>query len=123
MLVAPGLLLEVAFGAPYREAALPLLLLTVANVGNVLSGMCGTALTMSHQEGAVAAVQSSSVGLRVVLGTAAAVVFGLVGLAAVAAVLTVLTYTAMWWLARRRLGLRTEPTLRPRLEVLRRTAG
>lgn len=123
MLVAPGLLLEVAFGAPYREAALPLLLLTVANVGNVLSGLCGTALTMSHQEGAVAAVQSASVGLRVVLGTAAAVVFGLVGLAAVAAVLTVLTYTAMWWLARRRLGLRTEPTLRPRLEVLRRTAG
>jgi len=121
MLIAPAKLLELAFGDPFRAAAVPLFLLTVANVANVLSGLCGTALTMSHQEGAVAAVQAVSVTLRVVAGSAAALAYGLEGLAVCAMVITTATYTSMWWLARKRLGLRTEPTLRPRLSVLRRT--
>ena len=121
MLVAPAKILEIAFGDPFRAAATPLLLLTLANVANVLSGLCGTALTMSHEEGAVAAVQAVGVTLRLVVGCAAALMFGLMGLAVSAAVLTACTYGSMWWLARRRLGLRTEPTLRPRLSLLRKT--
>jgi hypothetical protein len=78
---------------------------------------------MSHEEGAVAAVQAIGVTLRLVVGCVAALMFGLMGLAVSAAVLTACTYGSMWWLARRRLGLRTEPTLRPRLSLLRRTQG
>jgi O-antigen/teichoic acid export membrane protein len=121
MLVAPAKILELAFGDPFRAAAVPLLLLTLANVANVLSGLCGTALTMSHQEGAVAGVQAVGVTLRLVVGCVAALAFGLMGLAVSAMVLTAATYASTWWLARRRLGLRTEPTLRPRLSLLRRT--
>lgn len=123
MLVVPGQVLAWIFGEPFREAAVPLFLLSAAQVANAFSGLCGTALTMSHQEGAVARVQSVSVVLRVVLGTTAAVAFGVVGLAVTASALSVVTYLTMWQLARRRLGLRTEPTLRPRLGVLRRTDG
>jgi len=123
LLVAPAQLLEWTYGEPFREATLPLVLLTLASISNVASGLCGTALTMSDREGAVARLQSVSVLLRVLLGTAAALTFGLLGLAVVASVLTVATYTLMWWQARRLLGLRTEPTLRPQLGLLRRTSG
>jgi O-antigen/teichoic acid export membrane protein len=121
MLVAPAKILEIVFSDPFRAAATPLLLLTLAQLANVLSGLCGTALTMSHQEGAVASIQAAGVVLRLVVGCVAALTLGLMGLAVSAMVLTAGTYASMWWLARRRLGLRTEPTLRPRLSLLRRT--
>jgi len=123
MLVVPDELLALTLGEPFRGAALALFVLALAHVANVLSGLCGTALTMSHQEGLVAAVQSASVGLRLLLGTTAALLAGVVGLAVAASAISVATYLAMWWLARHRLGLRTEPTLRPRVDLLRRTAG
>lgn len=123
MLVVPDELLSLAFGEPFRGAATALFILCLAHVANVASGLCGTALTMSHREGTVAAVQSASLVLRVALGTAAALLAGIVALAVVASALSVATYLTMWWLARRQLGLRTEPTLRPRLGLLRRTAG
>ena len=123
LLVPPARLLEWTFGEPFRAAALPLVVLTVASIANVASGLCGTALTMSHHEGTVAGVQAGSVLLRIVLGTAAALTFGLVGLAVVASAITVLTYVVLWRQARRLLGLRTEPTLHPRLGLLRGTAG
>lgn len=123
MLVAPGAILGLALGDQFRAAAPALALLTLGMVFNVLSGLAGTALTMSHHEGAVAAVQSVSVVARLVVGSAAALAFGVDGLAAAAAVITALTYTSLWWLARTRLGLRTELTLRPRLGLLRSTDG
>ncbi|QZY29798.1 lipopolysaccharide biosynthesis protein [Nocardioides coralli] len=123
MLVVPGDLLALVFGEPFREAALLLFLLSAAQIGNVVSGQCGTALTMSHQEGVVATVQSVSVALRVGLGTAAALLVGVVGLAVVSSAISIAVYLTLWWLARQRLGLRTHPTLRPRLGLLRRTAG
>lgn len=123
MLVVPGDLLALLFGEPFRGAAPILFLLSAAFVANVFSGQCGTALTMSHQEGAVAAVQSVSVALRVTAGTAAALLTGVLGLAVVSSVISIGVYLTMWWLARRRLGLRTHPTLRPQLGLLRRTSG
>jgi O-antigen/teichoic acid export membrane protein len=123
MMVVPGDLLALVFGEPFRDAAPILFLLSAAHLANVFSGQCGTALTMSHQEGAVAAVQSVSVALRVVLGSAAAVLVGVLALAVVSSAVSVGVYLTMWWLARRRLGLRTDPTLRPQLGLLRRTEG
>jgi O-antigen/teichoic acid export membrane protein len=123
MLVAPGPLLDIVYGAGFDGAATVLFLLTVGSMANVLSGLCGTALTMSHHEGAVAAVQVVACLIRIGVGITAAVVWGLDGLGVAAAVVTVAMYFALWRLARVRLGLRTELTLRPRLGLVRRTLG
>jgi O-antigen/teichoic acid export membrane protein len=123
MLVAPGPLLDFVFGPAFDGAATVLFLLTVGSIANVLSGLCGTALTMSHHEGSVAAVQVVACVTRIAAGFAAAVIWGLDGLGATAAIVTVAMYFAMWRLARVRLGLRTELTLRPRLGLVRRTLG
>ncbi|HEU0285444.1 MAG TPA: hypothetical protein VFR22_00280, partial [Nocardioidaceae bacterium] len=98
-------------------------LLTVGSMANVLSGLCGTALTMSHHEGSVAAVQVVACVIRIALGFAAAAVWGLDGLGTSAMVVTVAMYWAMWRLARTRLHLRTELTLTPRIALVRKTLG
>lgn len=123
MLLVPGDVLGFVFGASFKEAATVLFLLTLGSIANVASGMCGTALTMSRFEGDVATIQAVTVMIRTVAGGAAAAVFGLTGLGVSAAVMTVLTYGALWYLARWRLGLRTEPTFRPSLRAMRQTAG
>ena len=123
MLLAPGPLLDVVYGPGFDGAATVLFLLTVGSIANVLSGLCGTALTMSHHEGSVAAVQVVACLTRICVGVVAAVIWGLNGLGVTAAVVTVAMYFAMWRLARARLGLRTELTLRPRLGLVRRTLG
>lgn len=123
MLVFPGASLRLVFGEPFAAGATTLFLLTIGNAANVLSGMCGTALTMSRHEGVVAGVQGGSVLLRVVIGSLAAIQWGLTGLAASAAALTMVVYLVLWWQARVLLGLRTHATLRPSLSVIRRTEG
>lgn len=121
MLVAPELVLGVVLGDPFRAAAAPLVVLTLGGLANVVVGLAGTALTMSHREGVVAAVQAGSVVARVVLGFGAAILWGPVGLAASAALVSAITYGLMWWQAWRLLGVRTDVTLRPRLGLLKRT--
>jgi O-antigen/teichoic acid export membrane protein len=123
MLVAPGPLLDLVYGEGFDGAATVLFLLTVGSMANVLSGLCGTALTMSHHEGAVAAVQVVACVTRIAVAAVAAAIWGLEGLGAAAAIVTVVMYVVMWRLARVRLGLRTELTLRPRLGLVRRTLG
>lgn len=123
MLVAPGWLLGVVYGTEFADAAPVLVLLTLGSFANVLSGMCGTALTMSRHESAVATVQWVAVVLRIVLGVAAAMIFGVAGLGASAALVTVGLYVALWVTTRRRMGLWTHPTLRPSLRLLRQTSG
>ncbi|HYJ66469.1 MAG TPA: lipopolysaccharide biosynthesis protein [Nocardioidaceae bacterium] len=121
MLTVPGPLLDVVYGAGFTGGATVLFALTVGSMANVASGLCGTALTMSHHEGSVAAVQVVACVIRIGVGVAAAMIWGLNGLGAAAAVVTIAMYFAMWRLAKVRLGLRTEPTLRPRLGLVRRT--
>jgi O-antigen/teichoic acid export membrane protein len=123
MLLAPGPLLDVVYGAGFAGGATALFALTVGSMANVASGLCGTALTMSHHEGSVAGVQVVACVVRIALGVAAAAIWGLDGLAATAAAVTITMYFAMWRLAKVRLGLRTEPTLRPRLGLVRRTVS
>lgn len=123
MLVAPQWMLSTVYGNPFGAAATALILLTIGNTANVLTGLCGVALTMSHKEGLAAAVVSAAVVARVLLGCLAAWQFGLVGLSACACIITVVTYLVQLMQARRHLGLRTELTLRPDLSVLRNTSG
>lgn len=122
-LVAPGPVLRLIFGEPFAAAATVLLILSLGNAVNVLTGLSAAALTMSHREGAAATVQVVTLLLRIVVGTVAALVWGLMGLAISSAVLSTLSYTTMWWQARRLVGVNTHVTLRPDLGVLRSTKG
>ncbi|MGI8433627.1 MAG: lipopolysaccharide biosynthesis protein [Nocardioidaceae bacterium] len=121
MLVVPGRLLGLIFGEEFSQGAPILVLLTVGSFANVLSGMCGTALTMSRHESVVATVQWVAVVLRVALGAVAALAFGAIGLGASAAVVTIGLYATLWIATRRRLGMWTHPTLRPSLRLMRQT--
>jgi O-antigen/teichoic acid export membrane protein len=123
MLIAPGAVLALVLGEPFRGAAAPLVVLTLGGLANVVVGLAGTALTMSHREGVVAAVQTGSVVARIACGFTAAILWGPVGLAASAALVAAATYGLMWWQAKRLLGVRTDVTLRPRLSLLGRTSA
>jgi hypothetical protein len=63
------------------------------------------------------------VAVRLVLGLVAATVFGPVGLAASAGSVTVALFAAMWFTTKRRMGLSTHFTLRPRFRLIKSTAG
>ena len=123
ILIAPEALLKLMFGDGFAAAAPVLLLLTVGNLANVLTGLAGTALMMSHHESVVMSVQWVAVLSRLVVGTAAAAQFGLIGLGASAGAITAAMMIALWVLTRRRMGISTHLTLRPNLRLLRETAG
>ena len=57
MLLFPAAILTLVFGHGFGEAAPILVLFTLGNVANVVVGLCGTVLIMSHNEGSVATVQ------------------------------------------------------------------
>jgi O-antigen/teichoic acid export membrane protein len=123
MLFAPGVLLTTIFGASFDDAAPILVLLTLGNVANVFVGLCGTVLIMSHHEGVVASVQWGGVIARSILGVAAALLFGAVGLGVTAASVTVAVYAAMWVATRKIMRLSTQLTLRPNFTLIRQTSG
>lgn len=123
MLLFPAVILTLIFGSGFGEAWPILVLLTLGNVANVVVGLCGTVLIMSHHEGSVATVQWCAVVARVVIGAAAALAFGATGLGVSAAVCTVALYAAMWFVTKRETGLQTQVTLRPKLRLLKSTTG
>ncbi|QNN54035.1 lipopolysaccharide biosynthesis protein [Nocardioides mesophilus] len=123
MLLLPGPLLAAIYGDFFRDAAPLLLLLTLGSVSNVLTGMCGIALTMSRHEAVVAKVQVFSAAVRVGAGFVAAWQFGAVGLAVCTATISTVSSFTLWVLARRRMGLSTHLTLRPAFTLMRRTEG
>jgi len=123
MVAVPGPLLGVVFGAAFEPAALVLVLLAVGYLANAFVGLCGTALIMSHHEGAVATMNWVAAISRVAVGLAAAAAFGLVGLGVSTVVITAATFAGMWLITRRRLGIGTHLTLRPDLGPIKRTAS
>lgn len=123
MLIFPGTVLRIIFGAGFGDAAPILVLLTLGNVANVVVGLCGTVMIMSHHEGVVASVQWYGVLVRVVLGTIAGLMFGAVGLGASAAISTVGLFIAMWMVTKNLTGLQTQLTFRPNLRLLKSTTG
>lgn len=121
MLIAPGEVLGLVFGAGFRDAALALFLLTLGYAVVVVTGLGGVVLTMSRHEGLVARVQAGSVVLRILVGVLAAQLAGLNGLAASAGAITAATTLLMWWQVRSRLGVWAHLTLRPDLGAIRNT--
>lgn len=123
MLLLPAPLLVAVYGQEFAAAAPVLVLLAFGSLANVLSGLCGTVLTMSRHENVVWVVQWMAVVVRLAAGAVAATLFGAEGLGASAAVVTAGLYATLWLLARRRTGLRTHLTLRPSLGLLRETVA
>ena len=124
MLVAPGPILGLVYGDGFAAGAPILLLLTVGGLAYVVSGMAGTALTMSRHEQVVATVQWVAVVLvhRSRSRRWTGVRSGRARTAS-AALLKTLLYVALWAIARRRMRLWTHPTLRPSLRLIRQTSG
>jgi len=119
MLLVPAPLLEVLFGAEFGGAATLLILLTIGNMPNVVSGLSGTVLTMSHHEGAMARLQWVTVLVRLVGGIIAVWLGGLPGLGVSAMVSSFVLYGISWRLARTRAGVVTHATARPHIGLLR----
>ena len=119
----PSQTLSLVFGSGYAPAATALLLITVGSVVNVLTGLCGATLTMTDHEGTVATVQWAGVVLRTGLAVLAGVVYGLDALAASAGLTTAAIWIVLWYAALLLVGVRSDPTPRPRLRLLRSTVG
>lgn len=123
MVVAPELALRVVFGAGFEEAALALVFLATGYLLNAVSGMSGTALSMSHHEGQLAKITWIIVATRIVSGLVCAYLWGITGLAASSMTISAVYYAANWGAARRRLAISTHATLHPKLSILTRIAG
>ncbi len=123
LVVAPGAVIRILYGEGFGGAVPVMLLLAVGTLGNVATGVAGTALSMQGQERVAAWVQWSGAILRVALGVPAALLFGLHGLTLSALTVAVFVFTVMWWAAHRVLGLYTHCTIRPDFSLLRRTTG
>lgn len=123
MVLAPGLLLSIVYGKDFVEAAPALALLSTATLLNALTGPAMVTLSMSGREGVSAILTWISFITRLISGAICAHFFGLMGLAASATVITALNQVASWTAVRRIVGISTHVTLRPRLSLLRRTAG
>ncbi len=123
ILVAPGLILSIVFGAGFKAAAPALMFLTTGYLLNSISGLSATTLSMAHHEGDVAVINWCGVAARVASGAMCSVIWGVTGLAASSMVIATLHYSASWLAARRRLSISTHATLRPRLSLLSRIPG
>lgn len=123
MVLAPQQVLDLIFPTDFTVAWKALVLIATGYLLNAVSGMSGTTLSMSHHEGDLALMTWAAVAARVVSGVVCAHLAGATGLAASSAVISVLYYAATWTMVRRRLHISTHATVRPRLSLLRRTAG
>jgi O-antigen/teichoic acid export membrane protein len=123
MVIAPQLVLRLVFSDTFAPAWAALVLISTGYLLNSVSGMSGTTLSMSHHEGDTALITWCVVAARLVSGAICAWFGGTIGLAASSAVISVIYYSATWTAVRRRLGISTHATLRPRVSLLGRIAG
>jgi O-antigen/teichoic acid export membrane protein len=123
MVLAPQLVLRTIFSDTFAPAAWALVFISTGYLLNSVSGMSGTTLSMSHHEGDVAVITWCVVAVRLVSGAVSAWLGGPVALAASSAVISVIYYATTWSAVRRRLGISTHATLRPKLSLLARLSG
>jgi O-antigen/teichoic acid export membrane protein len=117
----PGDVMALLFGGEFRSAAPILTVLSLIGVVGTLSGMSGTLLTMTGNEGLPALAGGLAVAARLAFGVVTTQLFGPMGLAIGAVVLVALQNLALTFIVRKRLQIRLWPTMRPRLGLLRRT--
>lgn len=113
LLLVPGLVLALLFGGAFRAGALLLALLTLGQLANVATGLCGPLLSMTGHESTIAAVLSGTLLARVVIEVPAAIWFGVEGVVIAGAALTTVSWLALLVLAKRRTGVSACPSIRP----------
>lgn len=114
MVAVPSSALEVVFGDGFSAARTPLLVLSVGQVANVVSGFCGVALSMTGRESSVLRITGVTLCVRVVLTISGSLLFGLSGLAVGSAVATAFMFAALWYSCRLNVGIKTHPLLKVR---------
>lgn len=107
-------LLDLVYGAPYREAALILAIMAFGQLANVWTGSCGTVLVFTGHQRALMNMSLVTSALTVVATVVAVQRWGLVGAATATAAGRVLQNGVAWLLVRRLTGYWTHGTLNPR---------
>jgi len=123
LLVMPQLVVRIVFGPGFADAAVPVMVLSVAMLLNAVMGLAGLTMSMAHREGTVAWMQWTTLVARVGVGCLVASAFGLEALAVSSAVWSTAFFVGIWVAAWRKLGVNTVATLHPRLSLVRETAG
>jgi O-antigen/teichoic acid export membrane protein len=109
--VAGREVLTVIFGPFYGAADGVLVVLAVGQIANAYTGSCGLTLLMTGHQKAVMRLASATGVMAVVGGACVATRYGGVGVAVVMAVAHLFQNAGMWWLVRRRVGVRTDARL------------
>lgn len=120
----PVFCLSAVYGPTYTAAAGPLVILTVGQMFNALTGSCGLTLMMTGYERVCLAANALAVAVMVVAGLWAAGRFGLTGLAATTSAILAIQNLVLLGLARRLVGVWTHPDLSPsRIYEMSRAVG
>jgi O-antigen/teichoic acid export membrane protein len=105
----PGPVIALVFGSDYRAAAPVLIALALGQLVNVLTGLCGIALSLCGQQRAVLVFAVVSALTATVANYLAASLWGLEALAVASASVSGGGFVVLWWLAKKRLGIWTHP--------------
>lgn len=107
--LAPGWILTLFYGRRYESGAFVLAALGLAQMVNVVTGLCGTTLAMCSKEQLLLRVSLLWTVLSFVCDLAAARVFGMNGVAVASGLTTAGQYIMFWVMARVSLGVWTHP--------------
>ena len=107
LLIFPGLILAIVFGQEYVPAATILVVMIIGQIVGIAVGNPPYVLAMAGQQRIVFAVNLVAAAVMAVFGTIGALKFGGTGLAIGAAASLIVQQAALWWVARRRLGIWT----------------
>lgn len=118
-----GPLLAVAFGEEYRGAAPLLVVLSLGQLVNVATGLCGTVLNLGGYERLTLIYSIVALAVSATADHLAAVVFGVEALAVVSAATTAGSFVGLWWLAHKRLDVWTHPFWPSRSRLRRMSAS
>lgn len=105
--VFPSEVLTLLFGAEFASGGAVLAVLSVGQLVNVVTGLCGTVLSMTSHERLVLWVTLGGAAVSTGADVVGARVGGMVGLAVASAVTTSAMFVTLWVLAKRRTGLWT----------------
>jgi O-antigen/teichoic acid export membrane protein len=108
-MVVPGRVLTLVFGQQYASGGFVLAVLGLAQLVNVVTGMCGVTLTMCSKENQLLRVAIVSIILSIVFDLLGARIYGTKGLAVASAVTTSAQFIVLWWVAHEVLGIWTHP--------------
>ena len=105
--------MELVYGAPYRDAAVVLIVLSIGSLSLVWAGSSGHVLTFTgHQRELMILTLIASV-VSIALVIAGGYYFGLIGCAVAYGLARIFQAGLIWWQAKRLTGYWTHATLHP----------